>query len=201
MDPHLGKREYRKCSHCRLIFLSPEFRLEPQEEKARYDLHQNHPEDTGYIQFLKKLADPLSLKLRPGFCGLDFGCGAGSALGPLLEERGCSVSAYDPYYFPDRSVLQKKVDFVACSETIEHFYNPRRDFLLMDELLKEDESYLGLMTQMLPGGTDFSDWWYHREPTHVAFYQKETFEWMAAWRGWSVEFPSPNVIIYSKSSS
>jgi len=200
-DPHLGRRVYRKCSCCHLIFLLPEFRLKPQEEKARYDLHQNDPDDPGYVRFLRRLADPLCLKLEPGFRGLDFGCGPSPVLSMILKAAGCSVDHYDPYYFPDEDVLKNRFDFVACSEVIEHFYAPRESFLLLDGLLKSERSYLGIMTEVRLPQASFRDWWYHRDPAHVCFYQKETFEWLGAWRGWRLEFPQRNVVVFSKGSN
>jgi len=168
------------------------------EEKKRYDLHQNNPDDEGYRRFLSRLARPLSMKLRQGSKGLDFGCGSGPTLSFMLEEHGCSVVNYDPFYFPEKNLLEMKYDFIASTETIEHFRSPRKEFLLLDRMLKQQEGYLGLMTEILESDHQFNDWWYHGDPTHICFYQKATFDWIAAWRKWTVEYPDRNIVIFSR---
>jgi len=187
-----------KCKTCELVFLDPRFHLLPEEEKNIYDFHQNSPENKGYISFLKKLADPLILKLKRNSTGLDFGCGPGPTLDTILKNKGHEVFNYDPYYFPNRSLLKSKYDFITCTEVAEHFYQPKSEFLLFDNLLKENSSYLGIMTQILPEETDFNNWWYHRDPTHVSIYSLNTFLWISEWMGWKMEIPENGVVIYSK---
>lgn len=198
VDSRYGNREYRKCANCNLIFLSPEFRLGPNNEKAIYDQHQNSPENAGYVQFLRNLADPLSLKLWSGAAGLDFGCGPVPTLSVILNKNGYSVDVYDPYYFPNSEILTSRFDFITTTEVVEHFYDPAKEFLLIDRLLKNKRGYFGLMTQLIESEESFPEWWYHRDPTHVCFYQKKTFKWVAEWMNWNIEFPKKNVIIFSK---
>jgi hypothetical protein len=54
------------------------------------------------------------------------------------------------------------------------------------------------MTEILLSESEFADWWYHRDPTHVCFYQRTTFEWIASWLGFSVEFPVKNVVVFAR---
>ncbi|MCM8775083.1 MAG: class I SAM-dependent methyltransferase [Candidatus Omnitrophica bacterium] len=197
-QPKVGRKTYWKCSNCHLIFLPPEFHPTPYEEKSRYDEHENSTRNEGYVRFLEKLVQPLAAKLRPGASGLDFGCGPGAVLSALLNRRGYFVENYDPYYFPDASLLYRKYDFIASAEVVEHFRSPREVFLKLDQLLKDDESYLGLMTQILEREDNFPQWWYHNDATHLCFYQHSTLEWIAGWRQWGLEVPEKNVIIYSK---
>ncbi|MEE9231590.1 MAG: class I SAM-dependent methyltransferase [Acidobacteriota bacterium] len=197
IDRRFGRRLYWRCSRCRLTFLAPECVLDPGAEKTRYDLHQNGPDDAGYVRFLRQLAEPLAARLRPGSLGLDYGCGPGPTLCAILEAMGHSVENYDPYYRPDPSVLRRQYDFVTCSEVMEHVRDPRRTFLRLDRLLK-DGGCLAVMTGILENEDRFVDWWYHLDPTHIAFYQRRTFEWIAGWLGWRVEFPGKNVILCSK---
>ncbi len=192
-DVRYGKRDYNKCLICRLIFLSPEFHFNLAQEKARYDTHENSPQDSGYVSFLKKLADPLCQKIKPGDRGLDFGCGPGPTMSVILNERGFQVENYDPIYFPKKALLQESYDFITCTETIEHFYQPRKEFELLSRRLKPG-GILGIMTEILHDETQFPTWWYPNDPTHVTFYQKETFEWIAHWQRRSVEFPVKNII-------
>ena len=197
-EKNRGIKIYFQCKRCELVFLDPGFHLLPEEEKSIYDFHENGPENEGYVRFLKKLAVPLALKLRNKSTGLDFGCGPGPTMSFILENNDFEVSNYDPYYYPDKNLLKNKYDFVTCTEVVEHFYQPKKEFLLFNSLLKEDSSYLGIMTQMLPQGTDFKNWWYHRDPTHVSIYSLKTFLWISEWMGWKMEIPENGVVIYSK---
>jgi len=83
------------------------------------------------------------------------------------------------------------------TETIEHFYHPRDEFLFLNRLLK-GHGDLGLMTQILTASQDFSTWWYPHDPTHVSFYTPTTFDWVATWLNWTVAFAGKNVVIYKK---
>jgi len=196
-DPHLGARHYFKCPVCALVFLLPGQRSGPAEEKRRYDFHQNNPSDERYLDFLNRLAEPLSARLCPGASGLDFGCGPGPAMSRWFSERGFPTEDYDPIYRPQISLLERTYDFVTCSEVVEHFYNPRREFLLLDRLLAPG-AFLGIMTCVLENESGFEAWWYPGDPTHVCFYQQPTLEWIAAWRRWDLERPSANIAIFRK---
>ncbi|MBZ0166539.1 MAG: hypothetical protein K8I00_07000, partial [Candidatus Omnitrophica bacterium] len=65
-DPHYGDRHYHRCDRCALIFLLPECRLSPEVERQRYGLHENNPQDEGYVTFLNQLVDPLRSILPAG---------------------------------------------------------------------------------------------------------------------------------------
>ena len=191
---------YWECACCRLVFLSPRQRLTRTEERARYDLHRNGPEEEGYVRFLSRLALPLAGRLSEGAQGLDYGCGPGPALDGIFGKAGFQVANYDPFYFPEEALLEKRYDFVTCTEAAEHFFEPRREFLILDRLLRRPCAYVGIMTEILEEGVVFEKWWYPNDPTHVTFYRRETFEWIGRWLVWTVEFPERNVIIFKKSA-
>lgn len=190
----LGKREYFKCDQCALIFVDPKYRLTPQEEKARYDSHKNSPYDLRYIDFLNRLCEPLSLRLPEGACGLDFGCGPGPTIKVIYGKKGFQLENYDPYYFPNEELLTRKYDYITCTETVEHMFDPRKEFDLFDKMLKEG-GVIGLMTNIYEGEKDFEKWWYVKDPTHVCFYHQKTIEWIGTWKNWQVEFLRENAII------
>lgn len=196
-DAKALKKIYYQCGRCKLVFLDPDLRLEPAAEKAVYDFHQNSPENDGYVRFLKKLADPLSLRLPENASGLDFGCGPGPTMKGILDRMGFTVSNYDPFYFPEKDLLNHSYDFVICTEVVEHFFYPAKEFMLIDRLLKPGGLF-GLMTQLLPKKTEYEDWWYLRDPTHVAVYCEKTFYWLASRMGWTLEKNENGVVIYSK---
>jgi hypothetical protein len=185
-------KEYFICSNCGLIFLNPRYRLDYNKEKTRYDKHNNSPEDKDYVKFLQRLSTPLLERIKPNSDGLDFGSGPGPTMCTLLPN--INVSNYDPIYNNDKVLLESKYDFVTCTEVVEHFFEPREEFLLLKALLKR-KSHLGIMTQILEKEDGFSSWWYHKDPTHVSFYQKKTFDWIGEWLGWKIEILNDRVII------
>lgn len=190
-------RTYWSCEVCRLAFLSPEQRPDADTELRRYRQHQNSPEDQGYRKFLGRLMTHLTPRLPPGAYGPDYGSGPGPTLSVMLEERGFPMSIYDPYFAPDVSVLQCTYDFITCTETAEHFYNPAPEFRRLYLMINEG-GWLGVMTEMLEPDQPFVNWWYHRDPTHVCFYRRETMEWLSGRFGWEVIFPGKNVTLFRK---
>ncbi|MEX2467988.1 MAG: class I SAM-dependent methyltransferase [Gemmatimonadota bacterium] len=192
-----GGRAYHRCELCGLVFLHPSFRLDPRDERARYETHENDPADPRYRAFLDRLAEPLVERLPPGGEGLDYGSGPGPTLSVMLEERGFTMTVYDPFFAPDAQVLGRRYDFVTCTETAEHFFEPGLEFERFDGLLRPG-GWLGVMTGLLTPDIVFEDWWYVRDPTHVCFYTPETLGWIAERHGWRLVIPRPNVALFEK---
>ena len=190
-------REFWECENCNLAFVPSEFHLPVSAEIERYLMHDNDPADDGYRQFLSRLWEVLKPRLSDGSTGLDFGCGPGPALAEMMSEDGFKVNLYDPHFFPDRSSLDWQYDFVTCTETAEHLRAPLETFELIDSLLVGG-GHLGVMTGMLDDRGEFASWYYQRDPTHIAFYTKQTMSWLGWKMGWEVEFPAPNVTIFMK---
>jgi hypothetical protein len=188
---------YFDCGVCRLVFLAPEQRPTAEAERAHYGTHENDPGDPGYRAFLARLADPLARRLVPGAEGLDYGSGPGPALAGMMGERGFPMRIYDPFFAPDADALRRTYDFVACSETAEHFHDPAAELMRLDALLRPG-GWLGVMTEMLDDTRDFAAWRYARDPTHVCFYHAETMRWIADAHGWRMEMPARNVVLFRK---
>jgi hypothetical protein len=193
----INARTYWRCRVCLLVFLSPEQRPDAEAELQHYLQHENSPEDSRYRAFLSCLTSHLVPHLPSGASGLDYGSGPGPTLLVMLEEQGFFMDIYDPYFAPDPSVLERTYHFVTCTETAEHFYNPDQEFQRLNNML-EESGWLGVMTEMLLSDDHFEGWWYHRDPTHVCFYQRETMEWIAHQFRWTVIFPGKNVTLFQK---
>ena len=194
----IDSKNYWRCWVCSLTFLSPEHHLDSDSEHSRYKTHRNSPQDLGYIKFLSRLTDYLVPRLSRGAKGLDYGSGPGPTLSVMLEGKGFPMEIYDPFFSPDASVLKDQYEFVTCTETAEHFHQPANDFERLDRLLKKG-GLLGVMTEMLEPEASFPDWYYHRDPTHVSFYQRSTMEWIANRFRWKAEVPHRNVTLFFKS--
>jgi hypothetical protein len=156
-------------------------------EKARYDEHQNNVIDDGYRGFLDRSLKPLIARLSgppEALLGLDFGSGPFPALQTIMKERGFRMDIYDKFYAPDEAVLARRAhyDFITCTETAEHFHEPRREFERLRGLLKDDGLLVVQTTFLTDDGMDtkrFENWYYRRDPTHCVFYRRGTLEWVA----------------------
>ena len=115
----------------------------------------------------------------------------------MMLEDGFSVEKYDLYFFPDRAPLLRKYDFITCTETVEHLRRPMEAFRLLGSMLGES-GQIAIMTGILDDRSEFGDWYYQRDPTHIAFYSHATFRWVADRFGWTVDFAAPNVAIFTK---
>jgi hypothetical protein len=193
-----ARRRYFRCDECGLVFADPASHLLPAAEKALYRQHQNDSGDPEYRRFLRRLADPLLgvLENRP-LQGLDFGCGPGPTLSVMLEEHGHAVSIYDPYFFPDRGVLMRRYDFVTCTEAIEHFYRPCKEWSMLVDRVTPG-GWLAIMTRFVPEVDAFSRWHYKNDPTHVSFFSKHTFGYLAARDGLHLRFAGSGVALFNK---
>ena len=171
--------------------------LSADAEKAEYDLHRNSVDDPGYRRFLGRLAGPLLARLTTASQGLDFGCGPGPALAAMLREAGHQVRLYDCFYAPDDSVLTGPYDFITASEVVEHLHQPGDVLARLWQALRPG-GCLGLMTKLVIDREAFSRWHYKNDPTHVCFFSRETFAWLAAQWGAEAEMIGDDVIIFTK---
>jgi len=181
-----SSRIYFNCRTCGLIFVPSRYFPSRAEEKARYDLHQNSLDNAGYRAYLERLFVPMNGMLSPRSRGLDFGCGPGRpGLSLLFEQAGHVMAVYDPYYAPDEDALTRKYDFISATEVVEHLHEPGRTLDMLWRLLLPGGT-LGIMTQMFPGVKEqFAKWHYRSDFTHVCFFARTTFEWLA--RKWGIE--------------
>ncbi len=191
------KRAYWRCSDCQLVFVPPRYWLNAIEEKTVYDQHENNVQDPGYRKFLSRLMTPLLERLAAKQKGLDFGCGAGPALAVMLEELGHQVDLFDPFYANNPAVFQRRYDFICATEVAEHLQDPQKEFTRLFNLLKPD-GWLGLMTKLANDDQDFSQWHYIRDPTHICFYSRRTFEYLAEHFRAELTFFGNDVILLKK---
>ncbi len=189
---------YFHCAECDLRFLDPALRLSSAEEKARYEFHENSAQDAGYRQFLEPVFLEIEKHLPKSARILDFGAGPGPALVARLRESGFTrVELYDPFFWPDESVLREKFDGIFATEVIEHLHVPRLEFARLRNLLVPGGRLI-LMTYFYDESLDFNSWYYRTDPTHVSFYSHRTLEWIREKFGfWGLEYPHPRVAAFT----
>jgi hypothetical protein len=191
------RRDYYRCRRCCLIFVPPAQHLSPADERAEYELHRNGPDDSGYRRFLARLYEPLQARLAPRSQGLDFGSGPGPTLSVMFAEAGHRVALYDAFFAPDRAVLAGRYDFITATEVVEHLRHPGQELARLWGLLRPGGCF-GVMTKLALDRAAFSRWHYTHDPTHVSFFSRPAFEWLAGQWGAGIEFIGQDVIILTK---
>ncbi len=190
-------RSYLRCGDCALVYVPARYHLDEKAEKAEYDLHRNDPADPGYRRFLSRLVEPLLDRLPAACHGLDFGCGPGPTLSLMLQEAGHQVALFDTHYAPNASVLQKPYDFITATEVVEHLRQPALELEHLYTILKPG-GILGIMTKLVRDRQAFAGWHYKNDRTHICFFSRQTFAWLAArWQA-ELEFIGNDVILLEK---
>lgn len=191
------KRKYLQCNHCQLVFVPKSHHLSAEQEKAEYDKHENSLNDAGYLRFLSRMTVAMNDKLKAGSKGLDLGSGVAPVLANEMERLGHKMAIYDLYYHPAPDVLEQCYDFVTCTEVIEHIAEPNT-FIQQTLSMLNANSYLGFMTKLVIDKDRFRNWHYKNDPTHICFYSKSTFEFIAQQHNLNLEFIGQDVILLQK---
>lgn len=188
-------RRFLRCADCGLLFIPPEDLPAALDERARYACHQNDPADARYRRFLSPMAEAILNATEQGAVGLDFGCGPGPALAHMLSEAGRVIMLYDPFFAPDEAVWSRVYDFIVATEVFEHLHRPAFELDRLFGALRTS-GVLGIMTAFAPDtAAEFAQWHYIRDPTHVCFFSRRAFEYIAMRWGATVRFPAQNVAL------
>ena len=134
--------------------------------------------------------------------GLDFGCGPSPVLAEMFAEAGFAMKVFDLYYANNPDVIDvekhgESYDFITTTEVVEHLVDPRTVLNNLLALLRHG-GMLGIMTKQVGDRDSFKNWHYIRDRTHISFFSRETFEWLAARTGCRVEFVGADVVLLRK---
>jgi SAM-dependent methyltransferase len=168
-------RIFKMCRNCELIFAENRYLLTETEEKQRYLHHNNGIHNEGYVKFLNQAIEPALPLISRDMKGLDFGCGPTPTLSVLLTQKGFGCDDFDPFFFPH--IPQKQYDFIFATECFEHFYHPAKEIAHIHDLLKPG-GILIIMTEIWKSPESFEKWYYAKDPTHVMFFNENTFRFM-----------------------
>lgn len=188
-----------QCESCDLIFKDPQAYWGWDEQKARYDQHNNSINSPGYVQYFEKLLSPLMPVLlhQRIHHGLDWGSGPQPVLRELMQRRNVKLDIYDPIYQSSEENLHSEYPLITCTEVIEHFVDPRKSFAKMDGYLSANGVFAG-MTNFHHGPDHYAGWWYAKDPTHVCFFSEKTLKWLADFLGWEILLLDNPVFIFLK---
>ena len=178
------ENEYRQCSGCSSILLNTKDYVNAEQEKERYQEHNNDVEDKRYQKFVSPIVDGILNDYGKYHVGLDFGSGTGPVISKLLKDKGYNIKLYDPFFANYPCRLKEKYDYIACCEVIEHFHHPLREFKMLKELLKPGGS-IYIMTSLYSHKVDFISWNYKDDITHVFIYHRDAIEWIKNTLGFS----------------
>lgn len=164
------------CEHCDFIQKDTAYYLTEKEEHAHYNWHENSIEDLRYVayfvRFLEAAVFPFVSRGKKGF---DFGSGPSPVLAQLMErDYGYHFTLYDKFYARDNRYTHEEFDLITATEVIEHIANPLEVFKEWVSLMKED-SVLAVMTLFHPKEeTDFWNWAYIHDKTHISLFTQKT---------------------------
>ncbi len=191
------KHHFLVCASCTTVFRHPESLISPSAEKERYLAHHNDIKDSGYQEFVSPLVNLVSASFKTSAVGLDFGAGTGPVVAKLLAEKGYTVKLYDPFFHPNKTVLEKEYDFIICCEVIEHFHSPLKEFKLLKHLLKPNGK-LFCMTSLWTGTKEeFAGWWYKNDSTHTLFYNPTNLKFIQEHCNYASVLIKKNTIVFN----
>jgi len=186
-----------RCSNCFALVKNREFYLSPEQEKARYELHQNDVNDHGYQRFAAPLTKYVQQNFFPSHKGLDFGSGTGSVISKTLLDRGFNIVQYDPLFAPDETLLNTTYEYIVSCEVFEHFHYPNNEMNRLTKMLKPNGQLL-IYTLLYEPTIDFATWHYRNDPTHVFIYTTKTMEYIAKNFGLALHQLSERFVVMTK---
>ncbi len=171
------RRAFYLCNVCDLVFVPPEYHLSTEQERRRYDLHDNTEKNQGYVGFLGQVADVAeSVSPKEGRF-LDFGCGKEAVLSSLLERRNRRCDCFDPLY--EHTIdMENRYETVILCEVIEHCRNVHETLMSIRRLLLHGGAVI-VRTQCRPDNSDLMQWWYVQDPAHVCFFSAGSLRFAA----------------------
>jgi SAM-dependent methyltransferase len=159
--------------------MDPAHHLPPDQEKARYLLHENSLDNKGYVEMLEGFIAQAVLPYKTSGKALDFGCGPRPVLAELLRRRGFIVDTYDLYFEAGPVLEGQTYDVITATEVFEHLKEPMATLEMLVGLLRPG-GIIAIMTLLHRQDIEaFKNWWYPSDPTHVAFYCEKTLGLMA----------------------
>jgi len=177
---------YYQCNFCEFICKSKEYYQDLNSQKKRYDLHQNHENDLGYIEYFQRFLRFFLPHIENIEFALDFGCGRTSLLAKLLKQKRISCDYYDPIYYPKNLKDGKTYDLIVSTEVFEHLHDPKEVFENLIHRLNMG-GYLAIQTEFHSNNIEsFNTWWYANDTTHIVFFTSKTFEVMCKLYGCSL---------------
>jgi hypothetical protein len=117
----------------------------------------------------------------------------------MLEEEGYRMDIYDRYYAHVPERLARSYDFITASEVVEHLHEPGMELDRLWSCLRPG-GIMGIMTKLVLDQKAFSTWHYIRDLTHISFFSRPTFTWLATRWDAGLNFVDKDVVLVYKKS-
>ena len=189
--------EYYICQNCYAYLKRDDLYFNEANEKNHYEQHNNNVNDTGYQNFTAPVTNTILEYCSTDMLGLDYGCGKGPVITHQLKAKGFLIDLYDPYFYPDTSYLHKTYDYIFSCEVFEHFYHPFDEITKLRKLLNPG-GLLIIKTHLFNNQTDFKNWYYRKDQTHVFIYTFKTLEYIAEHFGFDIVRLSEKLVVLRK---
>lgn len=189
--------EYYVCNNCEAYVKDSSLYLSPDEEKKRYENHNNDVNDKGYQQFTSPITNAVTKLFTSESLGLDYGSGTGPVITKTLTDLGYQIINYDPFFHPDKTYLNYKYDYIFSCEVFEHFYHPKQEIIKLLNLIKK-QGYLIIMTHIYDKSSDFRNWYYRNDPTHVFIFTKPTLKFIEHNYNLNIEELTERLVVFRK---
>ncbi|WP_299809613.1 class I SAM-dependent methyltransferase [uncultured Shewanella sp.] len=190
------KRCLYHCHLCRLVFADANSHLPPSVEQQKY--RQANNKQKPLARFMLELIDQCEDGQTP-LLGLNFGRTLDADTLQKITTRGHQLNQYDPSIAPWTGQLKQEYDFICCYRVFEHFRFPYREWALLSELVKPG-GWIAICTPLLSDLSAFDKWHHKNNLTHVSFYQRQTFEFLANKVGFKLLFAANDLILVQKPS-
>ena len=178
------RRPFYKCEHCCLVFVPKDFHISFDEEKKRYDQHQNNEKSEQFDGYKKWMQDFWAwikeTPLRGKIC--DYGSGPHPILSEFAKVDGLELISYDLHYANQTKADLFDLDLLILSEVVEHFRAPYEEWNELREMVKKS-GRICIRTSLWNEGTRWKDWAYARDNTHINFYHQKTMSYLAQSKG------------------
>lgn len=179
-----------ECPECGFVSRDRDQLLTSEQERDRYLLHNNTPDDSGYVRYLERFIQGMIIPhLDRESAVLDFGSGPVPVLSHMLRDAGFHVVSYDKYFAADESYTEHRYDGIILLEVLEHIIDPVALLQQLHRLLA-DGGCLIIRTQLVPGC--FTGWWYKEDRTHVSFFSERAVSLLASRCGYELEVLEKN---------
>lgn len=172
-------RSFYFCPACELLFVPCNEHITVEDEKKRYELHDNSPGNSGYVRFLEEIVMTVkALELKNPKI-LDFGSGKNMVLSGILQRTGRDCDSYDPLYEIGNGNCSKQYDILVLCEVIEHLRDLNHEIRMIKGMLEKD-GVVVLRTNIYESREKFRTWWYKEDLTHINFFAMKTIEQFAS---------------------
>ncbi len=187
------------CESCGLTFADANSHLPPSAAKQRYGRSRIASKQRQLALFILPLLAQIQQQQQGRLVGLNFGRVLDNASLSTIESEGHTLRQYDPFFAPNHDVLRQEYDFICCYRVFEHFQNPITEWSLLTRLLRSG-GWLAISTPLLIDLEGFAKWHYKNNLTHVSFYQRHTFEYLANNSDFELLFAANDLVLMQKTS-